>query len=162
MVSNAAGLAEASNLPKGQGDRRSAPRERLGRAGTLRIGHAPPIGVMICDLTREGCRIDTATELEPRALVQIGIANVGITPARVVWRGHDGYGCIFDRPLPPGAVTASFKSTNVVEFPGAGAGTGTAAAQFATKFSRRTQFAVVCGAILCSWAAVAALVLVLV
>ena len=90
-------------------DRRASIRAKVMRRAVLRWGdHVEDIA--IADLTREGCRIGSASEFPPFAQVSIGIAGIGHTPAQLVWRSRDGYGCAFDAPLPPGAVTISATS----------------------------------------------------
>ncbi len=92
-------------------------RATLGRTGTLRIADAAPFEVMISDLTRDGCRIETEANLAPNSDVQVGIAHIGLTAGRIVWRGSAGYGCRFDQPLPAGVVTSAFGASNVTSFP---------------------------------------------
>ena len=94
-------------------DRRHTARPGYGRAGTLRIADAPPSEVVVDDLSRDGCRIQTALPLKPDMAVAIGVAGVGIIAARVVWHGPEGYGCAFDNRLPAGSITAAFSPTNI-------------------------------------------------
>ena len=104
-----------------QVDRRASPRLTFGRQGTLRAADCPPLAVTISEFTREGCYIHTALPLAPNAPVNVGLAHIGLTPGRVVWRNDKGYGCRFDRPLIAGAVTAALRPCNVSEFPMSGA-----------------------------------------
>ena len=94
----------------------------------------------IIDLTRDGCRIATASPLLPHDRVAIGIARVGRVEARVVWREPAAYGCAFDQPLPPGAVTAALNAPQVAPL---------------GKLSPRLRLATLTGATLASWALVA-------
>lgn len=97
-------------------DRRAQARPLLGRAGTLRIAGGPAHEIEVLDLSRDGCRIATTQTLHPNAAVEIGLAHIGLTGGKIVWRGSAGYGCRFDRSLPSGAVTAAFGNSNVVSF----------------------------------------------
>ena len=87
-------------------ERRSSARPALGRPGTIRIDAGEPIAILVSDLTRDGCRIETDAELSPDIEVQIGLAHIGLTAGRIVWRSRAQYGCRFDMPLPPGTITA--------------------------------------------------------
>jgi hypothetical protein len=136
------------------GERRAAVRVELGRRGTLRLGDGAPLDVLISDLTRDGCRIETDAALEPGLAVQIGIAHLGLTPGRIVRRSTSGYGCRFDVPLDAGAVTLASGATNVAAFPGTAL---PAPAPAPAKLSPRAQFGAIAGAAVAGWGAVAAL-----
>lgn len=107
----------ATTHNRSRDDRRLGERTPLDRPGTLRVASAAPVDVILRDLTRDGCCIETDVELSPDMLVAIGVPGVGISEARVVWRGARGYGCAFARSLPPGSITAAFSPTNVRAFP---------------------------------------------
>lgn len=93
--------------------RRREPRRALRRPGTIRLSNGDAHEVFIADLTRDGCRIITSCVLTPDTDCRVGIANVGLTQARIMWASAEGYGCEFDQPLPPGLVTAAFGPSNV-------------------------------------------------
>jgi hypothetical protein len=101
------------------GERRGQHRGALGRTGVLRLldtSVAPATEVVIADLTRDGCRIETEATLRSGVAVEIGIPNVGRVTGRLVWHSKRGYGCAFSKRLPSGAVTAAFGPSNVVPF----------------------------------------------
>jgi hypothetical protein len=135
-------------------DRRSAPRVDFGRPGTVRIGDAPPVEASISDLTREGCRLITDATLAPGQQVQVGIAHLGLTAGQIVWYGENGYGCKFDAPLAPGAITRASGPSNVTALHGAISSTNSAVS---TKLGLRARLAVIVGASIVGWGAVFAL-----
>ncbi|WP_076072059.1 PilZ domain-containing protein [Sphingomonas montana] len=94
-------------------DRRQAARSDYGRTGTLRIADAPPVEVIVQDLNRDGCRIETSQRLVPNLGVAIGLAGVGIVEGKILWHGSQGYGCAFVNRLPAGSITAAFSPTNI-------------------------------------------------
>lgn len=106
--------ATVSSHEGNSAERRGEPRSSLGRPGTMRIGDAGSIEASITDLTREGCRLIVDIDLAPGQEVQVGIAHLGLIAGRIVWHGEHGYGCQFDTPLLPGAVTLASGPSNVV------------------------------------------------
>lgn len=137
------------------GERRSAERVDIGRPCIVRLADGTAIQARIEDLTREGCRIDTPVPLSARQSISIGIPGVGTVAAQVMWFGDRGYGCAFDRPLPPGSVTAAIDD-NVVPL---------IVAQHPPvetlphgKWSPRARIALVGGVTLLFWGGLAALV----
>lgn len=139
-------------------DRRSAARVDFGRPGTVRIGDAPPIEATVSDLTREGCRLVTDATLAPGQKVQVGIAHLGLTAGQIVWYGEHGYGCKFDAPLAPGAITRASGPSNVTAFHGAISATISSGS---TKLGLRARLAVIAGVSLVGWSAVFALAMFL-
>ena len=110
-------MAQTANRTIEKADRRAAARLVLGRPGTIRFDTGEAIEVTVIDLNRDGCRILTDAAITPGAEFSIGLAHVGHSRARVVWRGQNGYGCDFLRSLSPGSVTAAFEASNVAHFP---------------------------------------------
>ncbi|HEX8484854.1 PilZ domain-containing protein [Sphingomonas sp.] len=135
-------------------DRRATPRAAFGRTGTLRIDGQDPVEVTVSDLTRDGCCIQTPAELERNASASIGLANVGLTPCRIVWKSSRGYGCAFDAPLSAGAVTSAFGPSNIASFPNQSASWNAPAAT--AKWSPRARMSLLGIAVTACWAAVAA------
>lgn len=130
------------------GDRRFASRGELGRPGTIRMQASAPLTILVRDLTREGCRIASNAELPAGVDVQIGLAHVGLTSGRIVWRSETEYGCRFDAPLAPGMVTAALGPTNIAPFPGA----TRIEAPGLNKLGARTSLFIIGGLALGSWA----------
>lgn len=127
-------------------DRRLEPRPSLGRQGTLRTADGARFDIVVSDLTRDGCRLHTDAALTPGAIVNVGLAHIGLTPAQIVWHGSAGYGCRFDQALPRGAVSAAFGTSNVRLL-------DNAALPPSTKASPRTALALVVGAATAGWMA---------
>lgn len=135
-------------------DRRVQARTTIDRPAVLRIGdHVEEVEVN--DLTRDGCRITASIDLEPLTRVSIGLAGVGHTPARLIWRSATHYGCAFDRPLPTGAVTAS-KLNNVARLDGIEL-PRTVISHEEVKYSYRARVAIVGGLSGLLWAAIGGL-----
>ncbi|APX66062.1 PilZ domain-containing protein [Sphingomonas sp. gentR] len=137
---------------------RSEERIPLDRRGVLRIGGDPhPHDVVVLDLTREGCRIETDLPVVHGATIEIGLANIGRVQATAVWQSIGNLGCLFDRPLPPGAVTAAQGPTNILSF----TADPVPAAETRTvhKLTTRTRLAILGGACVLSWGVICAAVL---
>lgn len=144
----------AHSIVHAAGDRRGHARTPIGRTGVVRTADGAAVEVEIGDLTREGCRIEAAVDLQPDEAVTIGIAGVGTSAARAVWRNGTGYGFAFDRPLPAGAVTRAFDGVSVVELPHPL--DGAVAAGAPAKWSARSRTAFLIAAVAASWAALGA------
>ncbi len=137
-------------------NRRSPVRPTLGRIGTLRVDGGDASAIVILDLTREGCRLETDVILAKGGVIAVGIAGVGVTPARAVWRDEHGYGCEFLRPLARGAITAAFQATNVAALsPDVGPSSPPPEAAPATKWPPVVAAALIAGATAATWAALA-------
>jgi hypothetical protein len=97
-------------------DRRGDFRTRIARPAVLRVADKA-LHIRVEDLTPDGCKIATDAALEMGSTVTLGFSGIGHTSAQVTWRGQDGYGCVFDKRLPAGAVTAATRN-NVNHFSG--------------------------------------------
>lgn len=129
-------------------DRRNEARVAVERTGTLGTGIGTPEFITVADLTRDGCRIDSPTELETGSTIRLGIAGVGLIEAEVRWRNGATHGCAFVQPLPSGAVTAAIMS-NVYPFP-----LGSEPVAIPAKVSGRASGALLLGITVSGWAAV--------
>lgn len=144
-----------------KGDRRTVERTDLGRQGVLRIdGDMRAIEVTVLDLTREGCRVETSERLAEGTGIEIGIGNLGRMKASVMWSSEGSFGCAFDVPLPPGAITAALSPPNIVSFPADAQ--EPASRPFTNKFSPRTRLFLLLGVTAACWLAIGAVVLALV
>ncbi|MCT8000324.1 PilZ domain-containing protein [Sphingomonas sanguinis] len=138
-------------------DDRSEERTLLERRGVLRIdGDVRPYDVVVLDLTREGCRIDTKLPIAEGSRIEIGLANIGRVRATAVWQGVEGLGCVFDRALPSGAITAAQGPTNVLSLSGEDMANERAMEPY--KLRVRTRLMVLGGACVLSWGVIAAAV----
>jgi PilZ domain len=137
-------------------DRRSGVRVRLSRRAVLRCdGKAAEVEIE--DLTCDGCRIKAPIDLPPSSRVSIGLAGIGHTPAYLVWRSGDLYGCAFEQRLPPAAVAVGF-GDNVAYLPETteaplAFGDGDAKDSDA-KLSLRARVGIIAGLSLLSWSAI--------
>ena len=145
-------MGQTAQLMREGTDRRVSSRLVLGRPGTIRLDSGETIQVVVTDLARDGCRIETGAALMPDTALSIGIAHIGHTRARVVWRDADGYGCEFDVALSPGDVTAASGPSNVARFPQEITPRRDAPA---AKWSPRARLAFITAAALVSWIGVA-------
>lgn len=94
-------------------DRRIDERVGIQRSAVLRIDAQSAIPVMLVDLTRDGCLIETDAVLRAEQRIDLGLAGIGTVTARVVRSSTVGYGCEFLERLPSGAVTDASRG-NVV------------------------------------------------
>lgn len=138
-------------------ERRATSRPDLGRPGTIRIGAGEPIDIMLGNLTRDGCRIETGAELTPGVDVQVGLAHVGLIPGRIVWQSQKEYGCRFDVSLAPGIITAAYGASNVAAFPL----TAPPALSVRGKSSPRVRLVVIAGLVAATWAGTIAIAVAL-
>ncbi len=134
-----------------QDDRRIEDRVPVERTGTLRLAEQPPEAIIVADLTRDGCRIDSPVPLAPGTEIGVGIAGVGVVQAEVRWRKGSVHGCAFAEPLRSGAVTAAVMS-NVHPFPGSAEPVA-----ISPKLSVRTSGALLVAVAASGWAMVGAL-----
>jgi hypothetical protein len=94
------------------GDRRVADRLSVSSPATARKQDAP-IDVMVRDLSRGGCLIETNTTLSEGAMIRLGISGVRVREAEVVRLTDDGYGCRFLKPLSEAEVELAGRVDNV-------------------------------------------------
>lgn len=80
-------------------DARWAERHQVERDATLRDPDWSPIDVTIEDLSEGGFRALADAELPVGAEIGLGLAGIGLRPARVVRRTGNAYGCEFLTPL---------------------------------------------------------------
>uniref|UniRef100_UPI0035CBA8A1 PilZ domain-containing protein n=1 Tax=uncultured Sphingomonas sp. TaxID=158754 RepID=UPI0035CBA8A1 len=71
---------------------------------TLRDAQARPIAVEIEDISATGFRMQTSTLLAVDDEITIGIAGLGMRPARVVRQQDTYYGCLFLESVPQAAI----------------------------------------------------------
>ena len=139
-------MPASSNLALAE--RRSGDRVSLSRRAVMRFdGRAEEVDVE--ELASDGCRIRAVSELEPFAAVSIGLAGIGHTPARLVWRSGDQYGCAFEKRLPAGAATPSV-TDNIAYLPEATEPRAVVAVA-EVKYSLRARVGIIVGLSLLLW-----------
>jgi PilZ domain len=100
-----------------EGDRRRSPRRAL-RLGVGQGEDGEP--VTIHDLSLSGALLETSTPMLVGAAFEFELAQTGWVEARIVWSSGEYYGCQFDLPISPSALSAALLQS---------APTGAAAAQ---------------------------------
>ena len=86
------------------GNRRYAARRPLRLATTLGTSDADAV---IHDLSVTGLLLETAEDVSVNDLLLIDIPNFGPVPATIVWNSGRFFGCRFDRPISPAAVSGA-------------------------------------------------------
>jgi hypothetical protein len=92
------GIAARLTLEPGTAVDRAPPRTVAADA-TMRDAGGYANDVVVLDLSRSGCLVETPTELGIGALVRIGIAGIPSVPGRIVRQTGKRYGCEFLDPL---------------------------------------------------------------
>lgn len=144
----------AQSVTASNTDRRIDERVGIQRSAVLRINPHTSIPVMLVDLTRDGCMIETDALLSADQRIELGLAGIGTVTARVVRSSTVGYGCEFVERLPSGAVTDASRG-NVVRLEQLLVGAENPLPRGA-KLSSRQQVAAVAAIGLAGWAVVGA------
>jgi hypothetical protein len=84
-----------------------APRATSEAGGTIRGAEAHTFDIVVKDLSRTGCLVETRAVLAIGSIVQIRITGVPQSGARVVRQDRAGYGCEFLRELTSADLDAS-------------------------------------------------------
>lgn len=93
--------AHFEHLPP-ESERRDAPRRELKLGVT---GAGEPVTIRNISIT--GMLLESSTPLLVGATFAADLPNAGSVAAEVVWNGGNFYGCEFDRPISPAAVSAA-------------------------------------------------------
>lgn len=93
-------------------ERRDAQRVPVGSAATARR-QSVPIDVVILDLSRDGCLIETDAALREGMKISLGIGGIPLRQADVVRRAGGQYGCRFRVPLTADEVNRAGKVDTV-------------------------------------------------
>ena len=98
-------------------NRRGSPRRtlRLQALGTTSSEAAAP--VVIQDLSRTGLLIETSAELAPGERIEVDLPEAGPAHAKVVWSSGRFFGCKFERPIPPAALSSAILRSPPVDDP---------------------------------------------
>jgi len=134
-------------------DRRISNRTRVGRKAVLRFSDSFQ-HIELDDLTGDGCKIETDADLEVGSNLTLGLAGIGRTSARVVWRSGDTYGCLFEAPLSPSSVAAANRENVGYLFGVSPAGEEASTHEF--KWSARHRLLFIIGSSTLLWATVLA------
>jgi hypothetical protein len=85
-----------------EGERRSSVRRAL-KLGAAAAGES----MTIRDISLTGMLLETSTPMLVGASFQVELPHAGAVAALVVWNSGEFYGCEFDRPISPAAVSAA-------------------------------------------------------
>ena len=83
-------------------DRRRSVRRAL-KLGAAAAGES----VTIRDISLTGMLLETTTPMLVGASFEVELAQAGAVSALIVWNSGEFYGCEFDRPVSPAAVSAA-------------------------------------------------------
>ena len=94
----------------GQGDQPGqarAPRRmlRLEASGLTAAGN--PAIVLVHNISADGLLLESETSLASGERIDIDLPHAGATPARVIWASGSFFGCQFDAPISPAAISAA-------------------------------------------------------
>lgn len=92
---------------------RESERHAVALDGTLRDPEWKPHDVVVENLSSTGFRVPTETGLHVGAFVSLGLAGVGMCPARVVRLADGQIGCTFLVPLGKGELKAALDATSL-------------------------------------------------
>lgn len=84
-----------------------ASRRRLLLETQGELGGGASASVLVHNLSETGLLMETQEGLEIDDIVDLALPEVGTTRARVVWASDRLYGCAFDTPLAPAALSAA-------------------------------------------------------
>lgn len=132
----------------GLSNRRYAPRRSL-RLGCAVNGN--DLEAIVHDLSLTGLLLETHGELATGDTLMVEISEHSLTPARVIWNSGLFFGCKFDEPLSPAAVSAALLRAPSKDIPDVHE-----IVADDSKFSRRARMLVIFALALLSWAIVAA------
>jgi len=94
-------FAHFDELPQ-EGERRRSPRR------ALKLGAAAGDGsVTIRDISLTGMLLETATPMLVGSGFEVELPHAGKIPVAVVWNSGEYYGCEFEYPISPAAVSAA-------------------------------------------------------
>jgi hypothetical protein len=84
-----------------------AERRRSVRRALMLGAGASGQSVTICDISLTGMLLETPKPMLVGARFEVELPNAGAVSALVVWNSGELYGCEFDRPVSPAAISAA-------------------------------------------------------
>jgi hypothetical protein len=82
-------------------------RRSVRRALKLGAGSAAGEAVTIRDISLTGMLLETSTPMLVGGTFEVELPHAGTVPALIVWNSGEFYGCEFDGPISPAAVSAA-------------------------------------------------------
>ena len=80
-------------------DLRTARRRYVNFNAFLRESGARVVRVQVVNLSTDGCKFRSDEMLETATIVWLKIDGLAARQAKIVWRGDEGYGCEFLKPM---------------------------------------------------------------
>lgn len=90
-------------------------RLEMDRPGTLRDAQEVPQDIVVDNLSTTGCLLRTDADLRIGSLVTIGIAGIGVHPARISRVEGTSYGCAFIMPIRDADVQMALAGETLIE-----------------------------------------------
>ena len=84
-----------------------AERRRSHRRALMLGAGAAGQSVTICDISLTGMLLETSKPMLVGATFKVDLPHAGAVCAVVVWNSGEFYGCEFDRPVSPAAISAA-------------------------------------------------------
>ena len=88
-------------------DGRSQARRKLRLLTEARSARGGAVDVLILDISTTGLLVQADLPLEQDETIEIELPGTGLHVARIVWSGDRFFGCAFEAPIPPAAVSAA-------------------------------------------------------
>jgi len=98
---------KAHLAPKKGAQKRTAARQSMRLSTSARTVRGSAAEVTILDLSTGGMLIETSAKLEVGDAFEVELPRTGVKLAEVVWSCGTYYGCRFDEPVAPAAVSAA-------------------------------------------------------
>ncbi|HWJ38900.1 MAG TPA: PilZ domain-containing protein [Sphingomicrobium sp.] len=102
-------LAYFADIPP-KSDRRRSPRRSL-RLG----GNGGDDAVTIHDLSLTGALLETSVPMLVGAMIEVELPQAGRVEAEIVWSSGEYYGCQFELPVSPAALSAAQLKSGALE-----------------------------------------------
>jgi hypothetical protein len=136
--------------------RRASEREELGRSATVRPRQCEPADVVIADISRDGCRLDSTVQLCADDIVTIGLPGLGVRSGRVSWSLDGQSGVAFGTRLSKMEIAFVRDAQTVIEgrFPDCGMPQNSSRMPSRLRLSRISRFLIILATALVSWSLV--------
>lgn len=106
-------MALAASVYRAEGSRESRVTTALG--STVRNERREPIDATILDVSTSGFRVRVGADLSVGDEITLGLAGLGMVPARVVRQSGQDYGCEFRTPVSSQALAAALTADTLLE-----------------------------------------------
>jgi transcriptional regulator with XRE-family HTH domain len=103
-------IAAHFDVPPGEGDQSGqarAPRRMLRLEARGLTAGGDPATVLVHNISADGLLLESETSLASGERIDIDLPHAGTTSARVIWASGSFFGCQFDAPISPAALSAA-------------------------------------------------------